>query len=159
LSTPVFAAYYIPGLNVAFIFSLILTAVLTLGVVWYGKRRPVGKPVTWAEAMLSAVYVFGLLFVAYGVVPHQWITHADAELQWRPDKLLTGPTVGDKGIVEYIPIDISYQTLRDIVVVGIYGIFLGLNVYLWVWWQKRSKPKPVAELPASTYGRPLVKRG
>ena len=29
------------------------------------------------------MYVFGLLFVAYGVVPHQWITHADSELGWR----------------------------------------------------------------------------
>ena len=97
LSTPIFAAYYIPGLDVAFLFSLFLTLAMTAGAIWYGTKRPVGKPLTWAEAMIGSVYVFTVFFLAYGVVPHQWLTHADNELNWRPDKLLTGPTIGGQG--------------------------------------------------------------
>ena len=160
MSSPIFAAYYIPGLNVAFIFSLVLTIGMTLAIIPYAKRRPVDKPLTWVEAMLGSMYVFGLLFLAYGVVPHQWITHADSELGWRRDKLLTGPVVGDKGILEVIPVDITYEAIRDVVVVVIYGVFLGLQIFLWVWWQNRGKRKAVPALPAaSTYGRPLVRKG
>ena len=46
------------------------------------------------------------------------------------------------------------------VVVVIYGVFLGLQIYLWVWWQNRGKRKAVPALPASSsYGRPLVRKG
>ena len=55
-----------------------------------------------------------LIFLAYGVVPHQWITHADAELNWRPDKILTGP--GSQGLLEWLPFSITNQTVRDIIV-------------------------------------------
>lgn len=159
MSTPVFAVYYIPGLNFAFLFSLVLTLLMTLAVIPYAKRRPMGTPVTWAESMLAAVYVFLVFFLAYGVVPHQWITHADAELNWRPDRILTGPTVGDQGLLEYLPFEITYQVVRDIIVVVIYGVFLGLQIWIWSYWQNRGKKKPSLELPASTYGRPLVKKG
>lgn len=159
MSTPVFAVYYIPGLNFAFLFSLVLTLLMTLAVIPYAKRRPIGTPVTWAESMLAAVYVFLVFFLAYGVVPHQWITHADAELNWRPDRILTGPTVGDQGLLEYLPFEITYQVVRDIIVVVIYGVFLGLQIWIWSYWQNRGKKKPSLELPASTYGRPLVKKG
>jgi hypothetical protein len=159
LSSPIFAAYYIPGLNVAFIFSLILTIAMTLVVIPLAKRRPVGKPLTWAEANIAAVWAFGVLFLAYGVVPHQWITHADSELGWRRDKLLTGPVVGDKGLLEYLPIDITYEAIRDIIVVVIYVVFLGLQIYVWIWWQNRGKKATPALPPSSSYGRPLVRKG
>ena len=28
--------------------------------------------------------------LAYGIVPHQWLTFADNQLLWRPDKLMLG---------------------------------------------------------------------
>jgi len=157
LSTPIFAAYYIPGLNFAFLFSLTLTILLILAIIPVAKRRKVGQPLTWAEAMLAAMYVFVVFFLAYGVVPHQWITHADAELNWRPDKVFAGP--GSKGIVSHLPFQITYQVLRDIVVVIIYAVFLGLQIAMWSYWQNRGKKKAPLELPASSYGRPLVKKG
>ena len=160
MSTPIFAAYYIPGLNVAFLFSLFLTLAMTAGAIWYGMRRPVGKPLTWAEAMIGSVYVFAIFFLAYGVVPHQWLTHADNELNWRRDKLLTGPEIGGQGLFEYLPFNITYEVIRDTVVVVIYGVLFGANIYLWSWWQKRGKKKAaVPALTASTYGRPLVRKG
>src|SRR5262245_61701417 len=76
---------------VAFTMSILVTVVMALGLVLVGKRRPVGTPLTWGEAMVASVYVFFLLFWAYGVVPHLWLAWADNELTWRPDKLVFGP--------------------------------------------------------------------
>ena len=57
----------------------------------YAKRRKVGTPVTWGEAVLAGTYVFALLFMIYGVVPHQWLTYADTDLKWRKDAIVAGP--------------------------------------------------------------------
>ena len=35
--------------------------------------------------MFGAVYAFGVMFLAFGVVPHQWIAHADKDLGWDPE--------------------------------------------------------------------------
>ena len=64
-----------PGMNVAFLVSFFASIALTLAVIPYGKRRPVGKSLSWGEAMLAATYAFGVMFLAFGVVPHQWIDH------------------------------------------------------------------------------------
>ena len=156
----VFANYYIPGLNVAFLFSIALTVVMTLVIIPVAKRRPVGTPLSWGEAVFAATWVFAVLFLAYGVVPHQWLTHADNELAWRSDKILIGPQVGDENLFLYLPFTITYQVIRDIIAVGIYAAFLGLQIWLWSWWQKRGKKAAAApELTTSTYGRPLVRKG
>lgn len=140
---------------VAFISSLIVTILLVGGIVAYGRKRPVDAYLTWGDAMLSASYVFFLLFWVYGVVPHQLITWADGELNWRPDRLIAGP---GELITEYVPVDISYQTLRDLLVVALYGVAIGGNIWLWAWWQKRGqKAEQAPELESSDYGRPLVK--
>ena len=106
------------------------------------------------------MYVFVVLFLAYGVVPHQWLTHADDELDWRSDKILTGPRSAAQGLLR-VPARSRSPTrsIRDIIVVVIYAVFLGLQIFMWSWWQKRGKKKPAPELPTSTYGRPLVKKG
>jgi len=139
---------------VAFVTS-ILGLVLTLAViVRYLVKRPVDAPLTWGEAMIASTYVFFVMFLAYGIVPHQWLAWADNELKWRKDKVLLGP--GDI-IQQALPFEVSYEALRDIVAVGIYGVMLVLHVALWMIWQNRGKAKP-AELPTSPYGRPLVRR-
>ena len=74
----------------AFVSSMII---LVLGVaicMYVGARRPLGTPLTWGEAFVAGTFVFGLMLLAYGIVPHQWLTYADNELLWRPDKLLLG---------------------------------------------------------------------
>jgi hypothetical protein len=125
------------------------------------KRRPVGTPLSWGEAMFAAVYVFFVLFLAYGVVPHQWLNHADNNLRWRKDAILYGPydILKPKALGGNFPFTLSYQEIRDIVAVLIYAIFLGLHIYLWTWWQKRGKAKPSTEVATSSYGRPLVRKG
>jgi len=140
---------------VAFVTSIILgVLVLALPFRWALRRRPVGAPLTWGEAMISATWAFFIMFWWYGVVPHQWLTWADNELNWRKDKGLVGPG----GFLETItPFDLNYLIVRDIIVVGIYGAALVANVVLWVVWQNRGKRKPTAEVEPSRYGRPLVK--
>ena len=148
-----------PGVNQAFLFSFALTLAMSYVIVLVGKRRPVDRKATWGEAMVGAAYVFAVLFLAFGVVPHQWIDHADKELGWRKDKLVYGPfdilksdTIGGS-----FPITISYEAIRDIIVVVIHVYYIGLMIYLFSWWQKRGEVV-TKEVATSTYGRPLVKR-
>lgn len=121
------------------------------GVLLYGKRRPVGAPLSWGEAMFASVIAMFLFLWWYGVIPHQWLTYAEGELAWRPDKHLIEPTGN-------MPLTISYKTLADIIAVVIYGVGLSLHIMLWAVWNDRGKKKP-AEIPASSYGRPLVRKG
>lgn len=137
---------------VAFVSTILVALVLVGLILLYRKRRPVGTPLTWGEAMVGAVYVYFLIFWSYGVVPNQWLLLADNEWNWRKDRLVYGPW----GIIDALPFNVSYLHLRDLVAVTIYGIILVGNVALWMIWQGRGKQK-APEAPASTYGRPLVR--
>jgi hypothetical protein len=120
-------------------------------VLLYGRRRPIGAPLSWGEAMGAAVFAMFLFLWWYGVIPHQWLTYAEGELSWRPDELIVRPTGN-------VPITISKKTLADIIAVVIYGVGIALHVGLWALWNDRGKAKP-KEIPASRYGRPLVRKG
>ena len=139
---------------VAFIASILGLLLGIAVIVRYLVKRPVDASLTWGEAMIASTYVFFVMFLAYGIVPHQWLAWADNELKWRKDKLLLGP--GDI-IQQALPFDVSYEALRDLIAVAIYGVLLVAHVALWMIWQNRGKAKP-AELPTSPYGRPLVRR-
>ena len=142
---------------VAFAVSMVIALGGFYGaVVWYGKRRQVGAPLSWGEAMAASVIAFFLMFWAYGVVPHQWLTYANNELGWTPAKSLW-----EAGEISFFgmplpPFDVNYEKISHTIVVVIYGLFLTLHVAAWVMWQNRGQAKP-AELPMSDYGRPLVK--
>lgn len=136
---------------VAFICTLLVGFAGVAAVVLYGRRRPVGAPLSWGEAMAAAVFAMFLFVWWYAVIPHQWLTWAGNELGWRTDKLLLEPT-GNQ------PLTVSYQAVRDLVAVVIYGVGIALHVGLWALWNDRGKRKP-AEVPASRYGRPLVRKG
>ncbi len=146
---------------VAFVTSLIVTAVVVGGILAYQKRRPVDQVVTWGEAMVGSLVVFFLMFWVYGVVPHQWLTWADNELNWRVDKILYGPgeilkSQEDGG---WSPIRINYIVVRDLIAVGIYIVALGGNIWMWSAWQKRGEQQAEKPVQRSQFGRPLVKEG
>jgi len=148
---------------IAFVLSMLIALAGFFGAISYGKRRrAVGAPLSWGEAVAAATFAFGLMFWAYGVVPHQWLTWAGNELNWRPDVALVGPRLpgtGDEGIFEYaLPFSLNYENLNHIVAVLIYVLFLGMHVAAWAIWQDRAKVKPAA-IPTSEYGRPLMKAG
>lgn len=156
----------VPHQVVAFIASLLILALLVLPVFPYSKRRAVGTPLTWGQAMLAGTYAFFGMYWAYAIVPHLWLTWADNELKWRPDALLY--QYWDVAVIRDVfkpqakggpfPVTITMQTLRDFLVVGIYVVFLGLQIWLWAYWQKRGQ-KPVTDIATSDYGRPLVRKG
>lgn len=135
---------------VAFITSIIVMAAMTAGVVLYGQRRPLDARLTWGEANLAAVYAFAMFMIGYGIVPNQWILWADTDLGWTEEKLM------DNAVSDLLPFTINYLHVRDAVVVLIYGIMIGLNIWLFMHWQNRGKAKPEIE-PTSDYGRPLVR--
>lgn len=149
-----------PGVNQAFLVSLFLATALTLVAIPYGKRRPRGTPLSWGESMLAALYAFTVMFIAYGVVPDRWIQHADKNLHWNKQKLLNGPFDILKAKVNggHFPFTLSYQELRDVVVVVIHVFFFALQVFIWIQWQNRGKKVASTELETSSYGRPLVKK-
>ena len=152
-----------PFMNTALVLSWLIALALTAGILEYAKRRPADAPLTWGEANVGAVYVFFLLFWAYGVVPHQWLTYADNELGWRVDKLLVGPTgigfTNGEGLLAWaLPFELTYLFVRDIIAVTIYGAILAGNVAMWNVWQNRGKVAPV-EVEQSSFGRPLVREG
>src|SRR5262249_27061250 len=121
---------------------------------------------------IAATYVTALLFVAYGVVPHQWLTLASNTFKWRSDKIgipVGGIAIGSHHLFSKpyllfpkgIPLThghfiITAQTVQDIIVTGIYGALVGGNVWFWLWWQKRGK-EPAAEVETSAFGRPLLR--
>lgn len=150
-----------PYLNVAFVVSWLIALVSLIPVFWVMKRRPVDKVATWGEAMVGAVYVFFILFWIYGTVPHQWLTFADAELNWRSDNFLIGfraPWDESQGILEWaLPFDLSYGTIKDLIAVVVYGVGLVANVAVFSMWQKRGDTVKTTELEAqSRYGRPII---
>ena len=129
--------------------------------VAYTKRRPADYKKSWGEAMALATFAFLVSFVAYGIVPHQWLTWADNELNWRPDKFLHGPGEILKPRAEggpFMPFTLTYLVLRDLIAVIIYGVLLGLNVWAWGYWNKRGETKAEVEV-TSEFGRPLVREG
>ena len=136
---------------VAFITEVVIGFLGVGAVILYGRRRPLGAPLSWGEAMLAATYTMFMFFWWYAVIPHQWLTWASSELGWTVDNILIEPN-------SWQPLTINMQTIRDILVVLIYGVGIGLQVGVWAWWNDRAKPRPV-EVPASRYGRPLVRKG
>ena len=161
----------------AFVTSLVVTAILVGIVVWYGKRREPGKPLTWGEAFVAAAYVFFLMMMLYAIVPNAWLQWADKDLKWRSDAvgLPTGPISAHfkwaifemKGHVFWpqgIPLAnghfiVTKQNMRDLIVSLMYIVFGLGHIFMWRWWQRRGLVKAkTPELEASAYGRPLVRQ-
>lgn len=147
---------------VALVTSILFSLAMTYGVLWYAKRRPVGTPVSWGEAMVGSVYVFFLSFLAYGVIPHQWLVLAENELSWRADRIVFGPgnILQPQSQGGWFPFDITYRTVSDSIAAGFYIVFLGAQIWLWSAWQGRDKAAAKSTaVVTSTYGRPLIKQG
>jgi len=139
-----------------FFISLLLSAA-AFGVFMWLVRRPKSElPATWAQSMVGALAVFALFLLIYGVVPHEWLTWADSKLGLREDKIL----------LDTKPIKFSGRALRDIVATMIYIVYLGLNTWMWIAWQKRGTRKPKAAAAAATpepagtsaFSRPVTKK-
>ncbi len=151
-----------PYLNVAFVVSWIIALLSLVPVLMIMKSRPAGKPATWGENMIGATYTFFVLFWIYGTVPHQWLTFAESELNWRSDRFLIGPRLpwdSSQGILEWaLPLTLTYTVVKDLIAVLIYGVALVANVAVFSMWQRRDETVKAPELEStSRYGRPIVR--
>jgi hypothetical protein len=99
------------------------------------------------------------MFIAFGVVPHQFIDHADKNLGWRKDKVIFGPfdILKPQSLGGQFPFDVSYEAIRDIVVVVIHVFYFVIMGLIFAWWQKRGAVK-TKEVETSSYGRPLMRK-
>lgn len=147
-------------LIVAIVLQLVVMLVIMAMIERPGPRRPL----TWPMAMLGAVAVAGVSLLAFGSVPHEWITFADAELNWGRRDLVMFDLPG------VIPFDISRMAVRDIIEAGMYTQSFAAALGFWLLWQRRHQMAEEKEQalqareerrlePAGTsaYGRPLAR--
>ena len=64
----------------ALIASIVATVIMTGAVVYIGRRRKPGTPLTWGEAFVAALFVFVFMLLLYGIWPNQWILYANNTL-------------------------------------------------------------------------------
>lgn len=132
----------------------LIVAIAMAGVVSRDPRSA-DRTTTWAEALIGAVAVFLMMTLAYGVIPHEWLTFANSYLNMSTDRFVAWP-------LERL-VKLPYSALRDVVATLIYVVGVGANLVLWSKWQSRLTPPPaVAEGAAATatvrtsrFGRPV----
>ena len=178
LKRPVSTRVGVALFGVIIVGTLVLAKIITPWqntIVWLGilaliahtffmvASRPARDPdvaATWAESFAGAVGVFAFMALAYAIVPHEWMTFANANLGWGDTtKFLFQSNQNIFFIPINWPFSFDYPALRDIIVSVIYIVILGANLKLWVMWQHRLDPIPEADPNApvkrSRFGRPL----
>ena len=142
------------------IWSSLFLLIGTALVIWQMRKPKPEQPSTWAMAMAGSVYVFGLFLLAYAVVPHEVIAFCDGYLKWGNDRFLFRS--GQVVLGFELPISFTYQALRDILVVGVYVVLFGINIAIFVLWQKRptaaeaeARKQATIDAGTSRFGRPL----
>ncbi|MSO78333.1 MAG: hypothetical protein EXQ79_01860 [Acidimicrobiia bacterium] len=142
--------------------TIALLAVHIFSLVISRKPRDPDKKTTWAECFAGAVGVFALFALGYAIVPHEYLTFANAQLEWGDNsKFIFTSNDNILGLINiHYPFNFDFPALRDILVTVIYGVLLTTNLKLWVMWQDRfevkAEPDPAA-VPErkSRFGRPL----
>ena len=137
-------------------FIAILLCLIAFAIFMKLKARPKSElPATWAQSMLAALAVFALFLLIYGVVPHEWLTWCDSKLGLREDRIMHSTR----------PVKITGRTVRDTVAALLYIVFLGIQTWMWMAWQKRGTAKPkttpaATPEPAGTsaFSRPVTKK-
>jgi len=109
--------------------SLLLTGGCVIAFRLSGRPRPV-EPTTWAQAVLGAVLIFALMTLAYGIVPHEWLSYAGARLHWGEDTFFLRAN-------RVIPFDVDRRAGADAVAALIYVVSLAAQVSLGIRWQTR----------------------
>lgn len=114
------------------------------------------REMTWARASIGAFLFTGLMIILYGVIPNEFLTITQSQLDWSSLKeWVTIPSVLTMGN----DISISAAAIKDMIGQGyILTVTAAIAVTMWKW-QERSRRLATETPPpqVSKYGRPLTK--
>jgi len=116
------------------------------------KKTKRAEPSTWAQTILGAMFVWAMMALGYGTIPHEWATFGNSYLNFNTATFLMHKN-------RLIHFDITRSVVTDIGVTVIYGIAVVLQVWLFVRWQKRPAidAEPVAQTDETRTGGPLAR--
>jgi hypothetical protein len=144
-----------------------LLFVVLFSPIMIAIRRPKSKlKATWAQAMAGSMLAWVLMILAYGSIPHEWLTFANGHLKWDESHFLvrSGQEIGP---FNWLNLDVDKRAITDTVASIIYIVMLALNIYVFAAWQKRPVAKDevagtgAAEkiVGTSAFGRPVTVQG
>ena len=116
------------------------------------------REMTWARASLGAMLFSALMMIIYGVVPNQWLSLTQGELEWTSARIaVTIP----KALVLNNDVSISLAAIKDAVVGGYVAVVTGAIAVAMYQWQEREKKRKSGPppQPVSAYGRPVTRIG
>ena len=102
--------------------------------------RSSAEPATWAQTILGAMFVWAMMALGYGIIPHEWLTFGELVPQLRHGD------VPHAARTAFIPFDITATSVVD---VGRGGDLRhrarAQRLAVRRAWQKRTVAEPVAE--------------
>ncbi len=144
------------------IWTTVLFVVLLSPVVVALKRQKSKLKATWAQAMAGAVYVWVLMVLAYGSIPHEWLTFANGYLKWDESHFLltSGQSIGP---FNWLNLDVDKRAITDTVATLIYVVLAVANFKMFAAWQRRPEAPSVSTavetekvIGTSAFGRPVT---
>lgn len=136
---------------------LIVLGAVTLCLVGGAMLWVLNQPMTWTRATVAAMLTWVGLVFYLGMVPSEWLTFAQTELDWSSQRVaLTIPS----WLVLNNDVEISWAAIRDSVQAGFSLGVLGLAIVLGLQFQRMKDGRPASAQASeviSPYGRPLVR--
>jgi hypothetical protein len=154
-----------------FLLELFFQIVSLTGVFIFLAGMVVGfvykREMTWARATIGAFVFTAVSMILLGVVPNEWLTLAQAKLQWdgRAFVSFVG-CVPDQGLpcielpsalIGGNELEVTWETLKDALSFGYANAVIGGIAFVMIRaqkWAKEQRDAPPPE-PISEYGRPL----
>ncbi|MDQ3781874.1 MAG: hypothetical protein M3349_02930 [Actinomycetota bacterium] len=137
------------GQIIALTGGLLILAGITLAFLYQ-------REMTWARASIGAFVFTTLMMILFGILPNEWLTLAQSDLEWTPQRVVfTIPP----GLVRGSEIDISLAAVKDMISGGYAVGAVGAVAVAMYQWQERTRRRAAAPppQPVSRYGRPLTK--
>ena len=116
------------------------------------------RKLTWARASLGALLFTALMIILFGIVPNQWLSLAQGQLDWSSARIIYRVP---SWLVLNNEIAISAETAKEAILGGYVANLTAVIVVVMYQWQalekkRRSGPPPQ---PVSEYGRPMTRTG
>ncbi len=115
-----------------------------------------GRPMTWSRAAFAAFLSWVELVLLFGIVPSEWLSLAQTDLDWSPQKIalqIPRPLVLGNDVA------LSFAALKDVISMGYHMVMIGAVAMFALQVQQIKEPRPAKTkpTPVSPYGRPLIK--